>query len=453
MQYDLIIIGGGPGGYTAAFEAADNKLRVCLFEERETGGTCLNRGCIPTKTLVHTADLYRELKKSETGALAAADVNIDIGRLNAKKEQVIAVQREGLEKQLKARKIDVVHARAGITGEHAVTAEGIEYTAENILIAAGSVPARLPVEGVDLPGVITSDDILRDIPQFESLIIIGGGVIGCEIAGIYEAFGTKVTVIEALDTLLPTMDSEIGRSLALVFKKRGIETHVRSFVQKIEKTGSGLTVTYEEKGTAKTAEADAVLLAAGRRAVTDLFAGEKPEVYRGRFVIDAQYRTSFPHIYAVGDAAGSYPQLAHTAEAMAVNAVQAILGNSPVRDMSCIPAGVYTCPEIASVGMTEKEAAAGGIAAVTGKANTLSNARSLIQESERGFIKITADRETGRILGVVMMCDRATDLIQEAAVAVSCGLTVSQLLNVIHGHPTFAEAIVPALEAAAKKLQ
>ncbi|MBR3357969.1 MAG: dihydrolipoyl dehydrogenase [Solobacterium sp.] len=453
MQYDLIIIGGGPGGYTAAFEAADRKMRVCLFEEREAGGTCLNRGCIPTKTLVHTADLYRELKSAQNGALCAESLRIDIGRLNEKKEQVIGVQREGLEKQLKARKIEVIRAHACITDEHTVTADGTSYTAENILIAAGSVPARLPVEGADLPGVITSDDILRDIPQFERLIIIGGGVIGCEIAGIYEAFGTAVTVIEAMDTLLPAMDSEIGRSLALIFKKRGIDTHVRSFVQKIEKTDSGLTVTYEEKGTVKTAEADAVLLAAGRRAVTDVFAGEKPEMNRGRFVIDEQYRTSFPHIYAVGDAAGSYPQLAHTAEAMAVNAVRAMLNEPPGRDMSCIPAGVYTCPEIASVGLTEKEAAAAGISAVTGKANTLSNARSLIQESERGFIKITAEKESGRILGAVMMCERATDLIQEMAAAVSSGMTVGQLLKVIHGHPTFAEAVVPALEAAVKKLQ
>lgn len=452
MQYDLIIIGGGPGGYTAAFEAAANALKVCLFEEREAGGTCLNRGCIPTKTLVHSADLLRAVREGKDGLRTEGAVVIDREALKAKKEEIVRIQREGLEKQLKAAKIEVIHAHASITGEHTVTAEENEYTADSILIASGSVPARLPIPGADLSRVITSDDILRDLPQYDSLVIIGGGVIGCEIAGIYESFGAKVTILEAMDTLLPTMDSEVGRSLALLMKKRGIETHVRAFVRQIEEIDAACRITYEEKGAEKTVEAEAVLLAAGRKAVTDVFEIDPPLMEKGRLVIDDHFRTSCPHIYAIGDCAGKYPQLAHSAMAMAVNAVASICGKPFPRDLSCIPSGVYTSPEIASVGLDEKGAAAAGIAAVSGKANTLSNARSLIQGGERGFIKVVAEKQTGRILGAVMMCERATDLIQEFALAVHEKLTAEQMLAVIHGHPTFAEAAVPALEAVLKKL-
>ena len=452
MQYDVIIIGGGPGGYSAAFEAAKYKMKTCIVEERELGGTCLNRGCIPTKTLVHTADLIREMKTVSSSGIQISDPVLDRAALNEKKEAVVGNLRDGLAKQVKAGKIDLAEGRGTIKDFHTVVVNGEELTAENIIIASGSVPSFPPVQGKDLPGVITSDDILKDIPAYDDMIIIGGGVIGCEIAGIYEAFGTKVTVIEALDHLLPSLDSELGRSLALVFKKRGIDVHCKSMVQKIEADGDRLTVTYTEKGAEKTVGGSCVLMAAGRKAFVDLFENEKPEMNRGRIVIDENGQTSIPHIYAVGDAAWGYPQLAHTASAMGVNVISHLAGEKPKRDLTCIPSGVYTSPEIGAAGITEKEAADRGIQAVSGKANTLANARSLISGSERGFVKITAEKETGILLGASLMCERATDLVQELAAGIAMKLTVEEMLKVIHGHPTYAEVIVAALEAVEKKL-
>ncbi len=453
MQYDLIIIGGGPGGYTAAFEAAANKLKTALIEEREIGGTCLNRGCIPTKTLVHTADLYREMKNASRDGIVIAGSELDIPALNAKKETVVSTLRSGLEKQLKASGIEVINARASVIDGHTVRAGEAELTADHVIIASGSVPAVLPIEGCDQEGVISSDDILRDVPVFASLIIIGGGVIGCEIAGIYESFGTKVTVLEAMDNLLPTLDSEAGRSLAVLFKKRGIDVHCKAFARKIEKTEEGLCLTYEEKGVTKTVSAERILVAAGRRASTDLFAGTAPAMEKGRIITDACGKTDIDGLYAIGDAAAGYPQLAHTAMAMAVNAVAQIAGTDSHRNLKVIPSGVYTSPEIASVGLSEKEAQGQGTACISGKANTMANARSLIAGGERGFVKITAEKETGKILGAVMMCERATDLIQEPAAMIAEGMTVDEALQIIHGHPTFAEVIVSALEALQTKLQ
>jgi dihydrolipoamide dehydrogenase len=316
----------------------------------------------------------------------------------------------------------------------------------------GSVPSKLPVEGADLPGVITSDDVLEKLPLCGDLVIVGGGVIGCEMAGIYEAAGTKVTILEAMDRLLPNMESELGRSLALTFKKRGIEVHAKTFLKKIEQKGERLCVSYEEKGALIEKECDLVLLAAGRKAVTDVFEGEAPFMERGRFVINESCMTSIEDLYAVGDCAGSYPQLAHTAMAMAANAVSAICGKAAERNMNLIPSGVYTSPEIAACGLTEKEAQEKGLEAFSAKANTMANARSLIASGERGFMKLTVEKGSGKLLGAFMMCERATDLIHEAALAVHQEMTVNEVLNMIHGHPTFSEVFVSALEAAQKKL-
>lgn len=452
MHYDLIIVGGGPGGYTAAFEAAAKKLNTVLIEEREIGGTCLNRGCIPTKTLVHTADLYREMKHAAADGIVLDGAQLDIPALNAKKEQVVGTLRSGLEKQLKASGITVINGHAVIIDGHTVRVNDEELSADHVILASGSVPAGLPIEGSDLAGVISSDDILKDIPVFSSLIIIGGGVIGCELAGIYESFGTQVTVLEAMDNLLPTLDSEAGRSLAMLYKKRGIDVHCKAFAKKIEATENGLMLSYEEKGVLKTVTAEKILIATGRKAAIDVFEKEAPAMERGRITVDENGCSDMEGLYVIGDAAAGYPQLAHTAMAMAVNAVAHITGTDGHRNLQMIPSGVYTAPEIAAVGLSEKEALAKGMSVVSGKANTMANARSLISGGERGFVKITAEKETGRILGAVMMCERATDLIQELAVGAAQGMTVSEMLQVIHGHPTFTEVVVSALEALQKKL-
>ncbi len=452
MKYDVVIIGGGPGGYTAAFEAVNAKMKICLIEEREIGGTCLNRGCIPTKTMVHTADLYRDLKDEAHTAIHTEGLSFDSEALLVKKNAVVEQLRSGIEKALKAQKIDVINAHATVRDAHTIVVNDEVIEADHLILASGSIPARIPVEGCDLPGVLTSDDILENLPECESMVIIGGGVIGCEMAGIYEAKGTKVTLIEALDRLLPNLESELGRSLALTFKKRGIDVHTKSFLKSISKKENGLEVSYEEKGELRTIGTELVLMAAGRKAKTDCFETEMPETVKGRFAIDSKYMTSWDDVYAIGDCADGYPQLAHTAMAMAVNVISFLNGGNEKRDLKLIPSGVYTSPEIASAGLSEAEAKEAGIEAVSGKVNTLSNARSLIASKERGFIKVVAEKNTGRMLGTFMMCERATDLIQEAALAIQKGLTVHEVLEVIHGHPTFIESFVSALEAVEKKL-
>ncbi len=452
MHFNVMIIGGGPGGYTAAFEAAKAGLSVCLIEEREVGGTCLNRGCIPTKTFVHTADLYRELNDPDMTAIDVESFRFNTEKLLEKKNRIVTDLRAGIEKALKSSKITVMSGKASLTDAHTAHVNGETVTADHTILATGSIPSRIPVEGADLPGVITSDDVLETLPLCKEIVIVGGGVIGCEMAGIYEAAGTKVIILEALDRLLPNMESELGRSLALTFKKRGIEVHAKTFLKKIEQKESRLRVSYEEKGALNEKECDLVLLAAGRKAVTDVFEGETPVMERGRFAIDESCMTSIPDLYAIGDCAGSYPQLAHTAMAMAVNAVCAITGKKPERDMNVIPSGVYTSPEIAACGLTEKEAQEKGYEVFSAKANTMANARSLIASGERGFTKLTVEKGSGKLLGAFMMCERATDLIHEAALAVHQEMTVPQVLNMIHGHPTFSEVFVSALEAAEKKL-
>ncbi len=452
MKYDVLIIGGGPGGYTAAFEAVNAKLKTCLIEEREIGGTCLNRGCIPTKTLVHTADLYRDLSDPAHTAVLADHFSVDKDALMNKKNAIVEQLKSGIEKALKAGKIDVINGHAMIENNHAVSVNDEIIEADHIIIASGSEPARIPVEGNDLPGVITSDEILNELPACESMVIVGGGVIGCEMAGIYESFGTKVTVLEALDRLLPNLESELGRSLALIFKKRGIDVHAKSFLKAIRRENDHLIVSYEEKNELKETACDLVLMAAGRKANTGLFIHEAPAAERGRFVIDEHYMTSMEHVYAIGDCAAGYPQLAHTAMAMAVNVIAFICGKEKKRDLQVIPSGVYTSPEIASAGLSEAEAKEKGIETVSGKVNTLANARGLIASKERGFIKVVAEKQSGKLLGAFMMCERATDLIQEAALAIEKGMTVSEVLQVIHGHPTFIESFVSALEAVEKKL-
>ena len=451
MTYDVIVIGCGPGGEAAVVEAAEQGLRVALVEARELGGTCLNRGCIPTKTLIHTADVVRELKNGKIHGLSA-EPKVDYPALKARKEEVVEGLRKGIEAEIKAGKIDLYVGEASLRDAHTVVVNEEELEAPSVILATGSVPAIPPIPGSDLPGVVTSDDILEQVRPYQQLVIIGGGVIGVEIAGVYEALGTQVTIIEALDRLLPGLEVELGRSLATVLKKRGVAVHCAAKVSAIEEADGALCVRFEEKGTEQVVRAEGVLIATGRRANTSLVGDLPVEMHRGRVLTDSCGRTSIPGLYAIGDIADGYPQLAHTAAAMGVNAVCAITKQTPKRNMSLIPSIVYTSPEIGSIGLTEAEAVEHGKEVVVGKANTFSNARSVIAESERGFVKIVAEKTSGKLLGAVFMCERATDLIHEMEIVIAAGMTVSDLLMNIQGHPTFSEVIVRALEAALKKL-
>ena len=434
MNYDIAIVGGGPGGYTAAEEAAARGCSVVLFERDLVGGTCLNRGCIPTKALLHD---------SAPGA--------DFAAIHARKQAVVTQLRTGIEKLLKQRKVTIVRGTATIAAPGVVECDGQAYEARDIVIATGSVPATIPVPGIDLPGVYTSNDLLEgEGISLSSLVIVGGGVIGVEFATMYAQLGARVTVLEATQRILPLLDREIAQRVTMHLKKRGVAVEASARVTGIEGEPGSMRVCYTDKrGNEKVAEAEGVLVACGRRAnIEGLFSLEvTPELSRGALVCDEVGRTSVEHLWAIGDVVAGNIQLAHVAEAQARNVIATICGEEPPMDMRTVPSCVYTSPEVASVGLTEDEAKVEGVAVRTGKALTGANGKCLVEESESGYVKLVASAETSAILGAQLVCPRATDLVAELALAISLGCTAAQLARVIHPHPTVSELVSSAARA------
>ena len=445
MNFDIAIIGGGPGGYNAAEKAAKLGMQVVLFEKEDLGGTCLNRGCMPTKALIHSAEAYESMLHAESLGIKTGEVTYDFAAMHARKAQVVEELRKGVEKLMKAGKIQVVYGQAQIASPGVVTCDGETYEVKDIIIATGSKVAYPPIPGIREEGVYNSRDILEgEGKMFQSLIIIGGGVVGVECASIYRALGCEVTVLEAADHILPVMDQEIAQRLTMMLKKRGCKVEAKARVQKIEGTPGNMTVTYlDKKGKETVVTAEGVLAAAGRCANVDgLFAeGVEIEMFKNAIVGDEVGRTSSPHIYVIGDAKAKNIQLAHVAEAQGANAVAVIAGKEPPIDMSVVPSCVYTNPEIAAVGVTEDQAKAMGIMPKAVKFLTGANGKCLIENTDSGYVKLVTDSANGRILGAQLVCPRATDMIGELALAVQKGITAEGLHAVIHPHPTFTEMI------------
>lgn len=455
FQYDLVIIGAGPGGYEAAYEAADFGMKVALVEKDLVGGTCLNRGCVPTKTMMHSSDAYRIATQAANIGVSAEGVKADLNRIIDRKCEVSETLRDGIMFLLKKKKVDFVAGTAKVTGGHTVEISGndevSELTAANIMIATGSEPATPPIPGADLPGVLDSTGLLELRGEImKDFVIIGGGVIGIEFATIYSDLGTNVTVVEAMDRLLPNMDKELGRSLKMNFKNRGIDTHTNAMVEKIEERNGRLVCFYKEKDKVQEVEADHILVCTGRRPVTKgVFSEELEEKLlgaRGFLQVDDCYRTEIPSIYGIGDAIGG-TMLAHTATAEGRNAVAIMNGKEPEINMNVVAGCIYTSPEIASVGLTQDEAKEAGIDVITKKFPTSANGKTIIEELDRGFIKLVASKEDHTLLGAQLMCGRATDIIGELAVAIANGLTIEEVANTIHPHPTFVEAVCEAARA------
>lgn len=450
MDYDLIVIGAGPGGYEAAFEAADLGMKTALLEKDEPGGTCLNRGCIPTKALLHAAELYRSMKEAEAAGVSAAEVRYDPRRMQERKREIILRLRKGIDDTAKRKKAELIRGTGTVCGEGRVKVRGAEgermLTAGKILLATGSYPAKPPIQGINLPGVVTSDELLEYDRPIGSLVIIGGGVIGVEFAALYEALGTKVTVIEAMPQLLPNLDRELAQSLKMLMKKRGITVCTGARVEAVRQREQGGLVCEYTAEKPETAEADLVLVCVGRSAYTEgLFAeGILPKTERGRLLVNERYETSLPGVYAIGDVTGGV-MLAHAAAAEGRNAVRMMAGRPETEDLRWIPSCIYTEPEIACVGMTADEAKAAGMDADSRKVLMGANGRTVISGGERGFIRVVFEKETGKLLGAQMMCERATDIISEFTQALSAGLTVQDLARVIRPHPTFSEAVTDAV--------
>ena len=459
MDYQLIVIGAGPGGYTAALRAAALGLHTAVVECREVGGTCLNRGCIPTKTLLHASQVYRDAVDGASMGVHAANATFDMGEIFAYKRGVSEKLRNGIHGLLKSAKVDLIEGvgRIAAPGQVDVTAaDGAvsRYTAERILIATGSVNVRPPIPGLDLPGVMTSDELLEGCDRlYDSLVIIGGGVIGVEFATFYRNLGCAVTLVEGMDRLLPNMDRELGQNLQQIMKKQGVEVLTNAVVQSLEQTESGLAVHVLQKGAEKTVTGEKVLCAIGRRAYWDgVFAeGMNPETRGKSLKVDENFQTSIPGVYAIGDAS-SVVQLAHVAAAQGTACVERMYGVADHVDLNVIPSCIYSTPEIAVVGITEAEAKERGIPAVVGKCTMFGNARTVIEDPGRCFMKIVAHAETHEILGASLMCQHASDMISQISAAMVNHQTAEELRRVMRSHPSFEEAMTEALDALASKL-
>ena len=450
-RFDVIVIGAGPGGYVAAIKCAKAGLRTAIVENRRVGGTCLNRGCIPAKAMIHASSLYREMQEAEKFGVSAERITFDYEKIVSYKEETTEKLCRGIEQLLKGNGVTILFGKGSLEQGRKVKVTGEEseeyYDVEHVILAAGSKPVILPIPGLELPGVLTSDELFKLTEMPESLVIIGGGVISVEFASVYANLGCKVTIVEAMPRLIPNMDKEISQNLKMILKKRGVNIHTSASVQRVEQEGELYTCVFTEKEKEVKVSARYVLCAIGRCPNTEGLFGEgaEPEMERGRVVVDEKFQSSIEGVYAIGDLVKGL-QLAHLASAQGMYVAEMLAGEEASVDLSAVPGCVYTDPEIASVGMTEDEAKEKGLEIKTGKFIMSANGKSLITKEERGFIKILAEKETDVIVGAQMMCARATDMIGELVTAIANRMTVRQLLRGMRAHPTYNEGVQEALE-------
>jgi dihydrolipoamide dehydrogenase len=450
----IVVLGGGPGGYVAAIRAAQLGAEVTLVERKALGGTCLNVGCIPTKVLLHTSELYTHLKRDakELG-IETADVSVNWSQLQKRKDKIIRMNTGGIEALLKKNKIAKLSGSGkfiSVSELEVIAADGSVRTLgfDRAIIATGSEPSIVPIPGAELEGVITSDEALSLPAIPESLCIIGGGVIGCEFASVYSSLGCKVTIIEMLPELIAVMDRDIVQSLRKEFAISGIEVHTETKVGRIEQTAAGLRVVTSSGNGDHVIEADKVLMSIGRRPVTAGLGLEDigVEIKRGAIQVNRNMETSIPGIYAIGDCNGGI-MLAHVASAEGVIAAEAIMGEPSPIDFRTVPSCVYTRPELASVGMTETEARQQGLQVKTGVFPLQANAKSMIMGESSGLVKYVVDAGNDEILGLHIAGPRATDIIVEGAVAIRLEATLEEIVTTIHAHPTVAESLHEAAHA------
>jgi len=458
--YDVAIIGSGPAGYTAAIRAGQLGLKAALIEKDPyLGGTCLHVGCIPTKALLFNAEVFDHVKEGAAiGLENTAGVTLNWGNIQKRKQGIVDKHAKGLQFLMKKNKVTVIEGYGKLTGPakggiHTVEVEGKSgkstVSAKAVILSTGSV-ARM------LPGLTADDRILSnievlslgDIPK--SLIVIGSGAVGVEFASIYKSFGAEVTILEMLPRYVPVEDEEISKELMRIYRKRGINSFVNAKVETVERTKTGVAVTFSVDGKQQKLEADKVLIAVGRAPRTENVGLEetKIEVERGFVKIDKNMQTAEPGIYAIGDIAMGYPQLAHAGAMEGIVAVTHIAGK-PTKPINLlrIPNATYCDPEIGSVGLTEAKAKELGYDVNVGKFPFAANSRASIVGAHDGFVKIVTDGKHGEILGVHIIGHNATELIAESVVALEMECTAEDLANIIHAHPTLSEAMLDAANA------
>ncbi|MFM9861077.1 dihydrolipoyl dehydrogenase [Pseudoxanthobacter sp. M-2] len=455
--YDLVVIGTGPGGYVCAIRAAQLGLKVAVVEKRAThGGTCLNVGCIPSKALLHASELFEEAGHGFAGMGIGVEPKLDLSRMLDFKDEGVDGNVKGVEFLLKKNKVDVVFGVGTILAAGKVAVKGndgkvVTLEAKAIIIATGSDVTPLPGVTIDEKRIVSSTGALDLETVPKHLVVVGAGVIGLELGSVWRRLGSKVTVVEYLDRILPGMDLEVAKQFQRILAKQGMTFRLSSKVAGVETTGDGVKVTVEPAagGESQVIEADVVLVAIGRRPYTEGLGLAEAGVAldgRGRVVIDQHFATNVPGIYAIGDVVAG-PMLAHKAEDEGVAVAEILAGQAGHVNYDVIPGVVYTYPEVAAVGKTEEELKEAGVAYKVGKFPFLANGRAKVNRTTDGFVKVLADAKTDRVLGVHIIGPSAGEMIHEAVIAMEFGASAEDIARSTHAHPTLSEAVKEAAMA------
>jgi len=452
---DVCVIGTGPGGYVAAIRGAQLGLKVAVVEREELGGVCLNRGCIPTKAMLRSADLLTTFMHSADFGILAENVRVDYAKVLARKDKVVKQLVGGVASLLESNGVQVIRGSGRLVERGKVVITGANeatISAKDVIIATGSEPASLPIKGASGSGVIDSDGALelREVPQ--SMLVIGGGAVGAEWANIFGAFGSQVTLVEMLPTLLPLEDEDMGRALARSLSRRGITVHTDAKLEEISDGDDGKkvgTLTLKD-GKQERVAADMVLIGVGRKPNTEGLGLDDVGVKtnrRGFIEIDDQLRTSVPNVYAIGDVSGKQ-LLAHLASHQGITAMETIAGQDKTMDYKAVPSCTFTHPEVATVGLSEREARDKGYDVRVGKFPLAASGRAMTYGDTDGLVKVVADAKYGELLGVHIIGPSASDMIPEAVLGIRLEATLEDITGTIHAHPTMAESVMEAAWAA-----
>ena len=427
-MYDICIIGAGWAGFSAALEARKKGLSVCLIEKSALGGVCLNQGCIPTKSLVNSVKILSLIKKSSTFGINSEIKDLDFSAIQQRKHDVVSRLRKGIEFQLKNKGVDLIQGKATLENSNKILVENQVIESKHIIIATGSQPVELPQLKFDHSKIISSKDLLTIDSIPKNLLIVGGGVIGCEFASIFSSLGSKVTIVELLDRILPLEDKEISKKNEVVFKKRGIGVQTKTNVDDVKKD-----------------EFDKILVCVGRKPTSDELNLEKIGIRkeRGAIPVNEYLQTKIANIYAIGDCIGGL-LLAHVASYEGIVAVENMLGKRIKVDYSSVPNSIFTEPEIGSVGLTEDVAKENGFNVKVSKFNFLALGKAHILDETEGYIKVVYDADTSIVLGGSILGPVATELIAILTLAVKEKLTIKKIYDTIFAHPTLSEGIIEA---------
>ena len=450
MKYDILVVGSGPGGYVAAIRAAQQGKKVGLVERAEAGGVCLNWGCIPTKALLKSAQIYAHCKAAEQyGVEIAGEVRPALDKMVARSRGVAETMNKGVQFLLKKNGIDLIAGFGRLTAPGHLDVEGTDYEADHIILATGARPREMPFIPIDGKRVITSREALTLAELPESMIVVGSGAIGSEFACFYATLGVKVTVVEYLPRMMPLEDEEVSKAMERAFRKLRATVLTSTTVKGVKVAGDRCEVEIEGKKGPETLTADVVLSAVGVQSNIEGIGLEElgVKVERGKVAVDEYYRTNVPGIYAIGDIVPG-PALAHVASAEALCCVDAICGLDPAPvNYATVPSCIFTTPEVASVGMTEQQAAEQGIAVKIGRFPFTASGKATAAGDRDGFVKLIFDEED-KLLGAHMVGAGVTEMLAEPTLACALGVTAPTLAHTIHAHPTMNEAIMEAAEAA-----